>query len=87
MRIAATVSAGQSVIAQVAYDPQWRARSGGVEIPIRKDPAGQILLETPPGRHEIELDFETPIENRIGRIVSVISALIAIGLMGLAWRR
>jgi hypothetical protein len=87
MRIAAEVAAGQSVIAQVAYDPQWRARSGAGPLEIRKDAAGQMLIETPPGRHEIELSFETPLENRIGRIVSALSALIALALLGLGVRR
>ena len=87
MRIQATLAPGQSVIAQVAYDPQWRARSGGAELAIRRDAFGQMLIETPPGAREIELVFETPLENRIGRLVSWLAALLAAVLVGLGWRR
>jgi hypothetical protein len=87
MRIEAQVGAGQSVLAQMSYDPQWRAESGGAALPIRKDALGQMLIETPPGRHEIRLVFDTPLENRIGQIVSILSALIALALAIFGLRR
>ena len=87
MRIEADIAAGQSVIVQVAYDPQWRAHSGGSQLAIRKDALGQMLIETPPGRHEIRLRFETPLDNQIGKIVSLLSALLVILLVGTRWRR
>jgi hypothetical protein len=86
MRIEADVGAGQSVLAQVSYDPQWRAKSGGAPLPIRKDPLGQMLIETPPGRQDIRLVFDTPLENRIGQIVSLFSALMVLGLAIFGWR-
>lgn len=87
MRIQAEVAAGQSVVVQVAYDPQWRARSGGAELTIRKDALGHLLIDTPSGTHDIQLLFEEPFENRVGKVVSLLSALIVILLAGLAWRR
>jgi hypothetical protein len=87
MRIQATTMAGQSLIVQVAYDPQWRARSAGASFAIRKDALGQMLIETPPGRHDIELWFETPLENQVGKVIAMLTALIVIGLAGLGWRR
>ena len=86
MRIRADVAAGQSIVVQVAYDPQWRARSNGVALAIRKDAVGQMLIETPPGRHGIELYFETPLENRIGQAISLLTALIVIAMAGMGWR-
>ena len=86
MRIEADVAAGQSVVVQVAYDPQWRAQSGGSELPIREDALGQMLIETPPGRHKIRLHFETPIENQVGKVVTLLSLLIAIALIGFGLR-
>jgi hypothetical protein len=81
MRIVADVAAGQSLVIQVAYDPEWRAKSGGAALAIRKDALGQMLIETPPGRHDIRLRFDTPFENRVGQIVSMLTALIVIALM------
>ena len=87
MRIGAHVAAGQSLVVQVAYDPEWRAWSSGAALPIRKDVLGQMLIETPPGRHDIRLRFDTPFENRVGQIVSLLSALIVIALVILGWRK
>jgi hypothetical protein len=81
MRIRAEIAAGQSLVVQVAYDPQWRAESEGVTLEIRKDALGQMLIAAPPGRHDIRLVFETPLENRIGKIISLFSALIVVVLL------
>jgi hypothetical protein len=81
MRIRAEIAAGQSLVVQVAYDPQWRAKSEGVTLEIRKDALGQMLIAAPPGRHDIRLVFETPLENRIGKIISLFSALIVVVLL------
>jgi uncharacterized membrane protein YfhO len=80
-RIEADVAESQSVVAQVAYDPQWKAESGGRTLPIRKDALGQMLIEPPPGHHNIRLVFDTPFENRIGQIVSALSACIVLALI------
>ena len=80
IRIQADVAAGQSVIVQVAYDPEWRADSGGARLTIRRDALGQMLIEAPPGRHAIRLVFEPPLENRIGTVLSLLSIAIVIAL-------
>jgi len=89
MRIEADITDGQSLVVQVAYDPYWFARSIGNSsmFTIRKDALGQMLIELPPGRHEIELFFATPPENMVGGVVTVLTALIVIVLAGLGWRR
>ena len=81
MRIRAEIGAGQSLVVQVAYDPQWRAEAGGASLKIRKDALGQMLIELPPGRYDMRLVFETPLENRIGKFISLFSALIVVGLL------
>jgi hypothetical protein len=80
-RIEADVAANQSVVAQVAYDPQWKAESGGQTLPIRKDALGQMLIEMPPGHHSIRLVFDTPFENRVGQAVSALSVCITLALI------
>jgi hypothetical protein len=81
MRIRAEIAAGQSVLVQVAFDPQWRAEADGASFDIRKDPLGQMLIAAPPGRYDMRLVFETPLENRIGKFVSLFSALIVVVLL------
>ena len=66
---------------QVAYDPQWRAEAGGALLEIRKDALGQMLIEVPPGRYDMRLAFETPLENRIGKFISLLAALIVVVLL------
>ena len=81
LRIRAEVAAGQSVVVQVAYDPQWRAYAGVASLEIRKDALGQMLIQVPPGRHDMRLVFETPLENQIGKIISLFSALTVVALL------
>ena len=81
LRIRAEIAAGQSLIVQETYDPQWRAEAGGASVEIRKDALGQMLIEAPPGRYDIRLVFDTPLENRIGKFISLFSALIVIALL------
>jgi hypothetical protein len=45
---------------------------------------GMMLVDAPPGDREIRLVFETPLENRVGRVVSVAGGLVVLGLL---WRR
>jgi Predicted integral membrane protein len=81
VRISAALAEGQSVLVQMAYDPQWRAESRGAALTIRKDAFGQMLIEAPTGLHNIRLKFETPLENRIGRFISLFFALAVLGLL------
>jgi len=72
---------GDAVLVQETYDPAWRATSGGRELAVSRDPIGFMLLDPGPGSHEIELRFETPLENRIGRGVTIGSILVLIWLL------
>jgi hypothetical protein len=81
MRIRAEIAEGQSLVVQVAYDPQWRAEAGGATLAIQKDALGQMLIAAPPGSSDVRLVFDTPLENQIGKSISLFSALIVIVLL------
>jgi hypothetical protein len=81
MTLKARVEPGQSVLVQESYDTPWRARSEGRELPLRKDAMGFMVIDAPPGDREIELDFVTPLENQIGRVVTGITLLSLVGLL------
>jgi hypothetical protein len=82
MVLRARVEAGQSVLVQESYDTPWRARSEGRELSVRKDTMGFMLIDAPPGDREIELEFVTPLENQVGRVVT---GFTLVGLAGLFW--
>ncbi len=86
--IDATVSPGRSVLLQETYDPVWRAEEDGKRLPIRLEPfMGFMLIDPPPGHHVIRMKFGTPLENRIGQILFVLSALAIIALIASSRRQ
>jgi hypothetical protein len=87
MLLRASLSPGQLLLVQESYDPAWHAYLGETELEIREDALGQMLVETPPGEQEILMRFEPPLENRIGRIVTLLSILIVLVLFAIGARR
>jgi hypothetical protein len=88
LQMKASVGAGQSVLLQETYDPAWHAYENGRQLPIRMEQAmGFMLIDAGPGVHTIDMRFETPLDNRIGQVLLVISLLIAGGLVacGAGW--
>ncbi len=81
MRVRAPLAPGQSLLVQASYDPAWRAWSGSGPLTVRRDAAGFMLIDAPPGDHDIRLVFELPLENAVGRVVSWSSAAVLVGLM------
>ncbi|HWQ52324.1 MAG TPA: hypothetical protein VN442_01480 [Bryobacteraceae bacterium] len=79
--IRAKTEPGQDVLVQVTHDTAWHAYSDGRPLPIRRDVMDFMLVETPPGEHEIRLVFELPFENAAGRALSVLSALAVLLLV------
>lgn len=75
--IEASVANGQSVLLQETYDKYWRAYEHGRRLAIRPDPLNFMLIDVPEGGHDIEMRFETPLENRIGQICAWMGLLIA----------
>ena len=88
MHVSGTLGEGESFLVQESYDPYWRAYGEGRRLPVRKDPMGFLLIEAPPGGHDIRLVFELPLENLLGRILSAAAgaAVIALFVLALAKR-
>ena len=86
LEVRARIEANQSVLVMISYDPYWRAYSQGRILPMRQDVMGQILIDTPPGEHQIRMVFKLPIENIIGRVIFGIALLIT-GWLLIAGRR
>jgi hypothetical protein len=79
--VRAAVSAGQAVLLQETFDPAWHAYSDGTALPIQQDALGFMLVAAPVGEHTIHFQFETPLENRIGWVLSVVTFLIVVMLL------
>jgi hypothetical protein len=80
MVVSAKLDPGQSVLVQETFDPAWQAWSNGKRLPLRKDVMGFMVVDTPPGEHEIRLVFVTPLENRVGWALTAISVLLLVWL-------
>ena len=76
--VRARLAAGQSIVVQESYDPAWQATSGGQSLQVHRDPMGFLVVEAPPGDREIRLRFVTPLENRVGRGVTILTMLLLI---------
>jgi len=81
MQLHAAVTPGQSILVQETYDPAWHAWSGDRELPIRKDALDMMVIDAPPGDHQIRLAFMTPLENKIGRVLTGLSLLAMLALV------
>jgi hypothetical protein len=48
-----------------------------------------MVVDAPPGDGRIRLEFVTPLENRVGRIVTLITMLLLLSLVvfGVRWER
>jgi hypothetical protein len=73
LRVRAKVDPGQAVLIQESYDPAWQAWSNGRSVPIHKDAMGFMVVEAPPGEGEISMRFVTPLENRVGSVVTALT--------------
>ena len=86
MRVRARLAPGQSIVVQESYDPAWHAWAAAQPLAIRKDAMGFMAIDPPPGEREITLAFVTPLENQVGRMLSVAALLAVIGLIALGIR-
>jgi hypothetical protein len=81
MLVRAGVQPGQSIVVQESYDPAWQAWAGRTQVPVRKDAMDFMVLDAPPGDAHIRLEFVTPLENRVGRIVTHAHLALLLSLM------
>jgi len=78
--IQATATPGQSVLLQETWDPAWHAYDNGKELAVRVEPLMDfMLIDVPEGAHNIQMRFETPLENRFGQVLFVIT-ILALGI-------
>jgi len=87
MRAHAKVGPGQSVLVQETYDPAWHAWSGGTPLVVRKDAMDMMVIDAPPGDHEISIAFLTPLENKVGRILTLLTLVTILALFWIGLRR
>ena len=81
-QIQATTAEGQSVLVQETWDPAWHAYENGRDLPLRlEDKMGFMLIDVPAGEHTVRMQFETPLENRVGGIVSALTLLTVLGMV------
>lgn len=81
LEITAETAPGQTLVVQVAHDEYWRAYENGAAYPVRKDAFGQMRVDVPPGKHRIEMRFETPRENTVGRGASLAAFAVLLWLL------
>ena len=79
--VTASTTAGQAVLVQETFDPSWRAVVDGRAAPISPDPMDFMLIDMPAGTHTIHIRFETPLENRIGWVVTALTCVFLMGLL------
>ena len=85
--VKASVGEGQSVRIAESFDANWRAYSGGQRLPLRMDKLGMMVVDAPPGDHDIRLEFPTPLSNIVGRGVTALSVLAAAALIWMSRRQ
>jgi hypothetical protein len=84
MRVRAPLGPGQSFVVQETWDPAWRARTAsGQPVPLRQTILQYMRLDPPPGDQDIILEFGVPLENQVGRGLTLLSVA---GLAAWAWR-
>jgi hypothetical protein len=82
VEIQAHVSSGQSVLLQETYDSAWHAYENGKPVRIHIEPVMNfMLIDVPEGNHGIQMRFETPLENRIGQVISLLGLAVVICLV------
>jgi hypothetical protein len=86
MRIQGRTAPGQWIIAQSSYDGSWHAYENGKRLRTRPDPIGFLAIETAAGDHDIQVVFETPLENRAGQVLTALS-LVMVGALLVRGRR
>lgn len=78
IRIRATLEAGEAIVVQETWDEGWQARDGGRPMVIQQDALHFMFIEPGPGEHDIRITYSEPRENRIGKILTALTAAIAL---------
>lgn len=81
LRLRGRTQPGESLLVQVAWDPGWRAFSGGRPLELRKDILDFMRIETPPGEHDIRLVYELPRESVAGRVMTFAALALTLAMV------
>lgn len=87
LEVSATIAPDELLLVQISYDPAWAAYVDGQPVETRRDVLGLMLVEAPPGEPTVRLQFETPLENKVGGALTVLSLLAAAGMIVTGIRR
>jgi hypothetical protein len=70
------------------YYPGWTAKLKGssLSLPIHFSELGLLQISVPTGKHEVSLTLDAVIEEKIGQIISVVSAMLTLFLVFLLRR-
>jgi len=63
----------QCIIAQVSYDRSWYGHSGLKPVEVWMDRLGLIRVNAWEGDHDIRMEFRLPIQNIIGRFITMLT--------------
>jgi hypothetical protein len=72
---------GATLAVKVAHYPLWQAEAEGQPLPIQSDERGLMRLALPPGSYTIHLRYQPGWPERIGMVVSLATAVVAVGLI------
>jgi hypothetical protein len=72
----------EALLLQESFDPSWRASSSGEPLRVAPDAMGFMVVDAPPGTHEIRMEFFTPPEVWVGRVLLLISLGVLVWLPG-----
>lgn len=81
MRIKARLAEGQTLFVQVAHDLPWHAYSNGRPLVVRRSQLNLMRIDAPPGEHEIDLVFELPVQNIVGRVLTAATGILILLLI------
>jgi hypothetical protein len=88
VELVASTAPSQALLLQETFDPAWHAYSEGRPLTIDRDPSmGFMLIQALPGTHPIQVRFETPLENRVGLGLTIVTGVILVALICVAARR
>ncbi|HJX01463.1 MAG TPA: hypothetical protein VJ453_14915, partial [Terriglobales bacterium] len=70
-------SATPALLILKLYDyPAWKVRIDGAETPHESTYSGQLKIDLPPGRHQVEVDFTRTPDRTLGIVISLVSAVM-----------
>lgn len=74
----------------LGWSPGWRAWIDEIEIPTAESPGGRLSIDLPSGSHVIRLQFDEPRTGRVGRAITALTVLLAVGTrknLRIRWNR